>query len=54
MLSGVSEGKIGNNFQGGMVLRTPSLNIVPAVYNPPLSGIAGSALVLTVRARFKG
>lgn len=49
MISGVLEGKIGNIVQGCMTPKTLSWNIVPAVYNPTLSGIAGSALVFNVR-----
>lgn len=39
---------------GSMALRTFSWNKMPAVYNPPLSGIAGSALVFTVKTNVKG
>ena len=40
--------------QGGMAPRTLSCNILPAVYNATLSGIAGSALVFNVRRNVKG
>lgn len=54
MISGVLEGKIGNIVQGCMTPKTLSWNIVPAVYNPTLSGIAGSALVFNVTTNVKG
>ena len=54
MRSVALEGKIGNIFQGGMLPRTLSWNIQPAVYNPPLSGIAGSAPVFTLKINVKG